>query len=103
MIKTELLLLILSLIGSLIAVGVAGNAFFLRGIFGDLNDVKLNIARIFERSTHNDRAVEDLRTRVDNIEKELLNSKERLHSLEGERGTLLNYLNDIHRELRENK
>lgn len=98
MIKTELLLLILSIIGALIAIGIAGNAFFLKGIFADLNDVKLNIARIFERSTHSDKVIDELRGRVELLEKDILSQRERLHSLESERKSLLAFVEDFNRE-----
>lgn len=97
MIKTEVLLLILSIIGALIAIGIAGNAFFLKGIFADLNDVKLNIARIFERSKHNDEVVDQLRKRIENTEDNVSSLKERVHSLEGERATLKQFIDDFGR------
>lgn len=98
MIKTELLLLILSIIGALIAIGIAGNAFFLKGIFADLNDVKLNIARIFERSKHNDQVVDGLRVRVEEQDKTIQSLRERVHSLEGTQSQLLAFIDDFYKE-----
>lgn len=98
MIKTELLLLILSIVGALIAIGIAGNAFFLKGIFADLNDVKLNIARIFERSTHNDKAMDEIRVRIEQLEKQVANNRERLHSVESERPSLLAFIEEFGKE-----
>lgn len=41
-----------------IALGV--NAFFLKGIYSDLNAVKISIARIFERSNAKEKQIKDL-------------------------------------------
>jgi septal ring factor EnvC (AmiA/AmiB activator) len=52
------------------------NAFFLRGIFKDLGEVKTNIARIFERSkakekriSNNEDEIKDLTKRINELEK----------------------------------
>lgn len=79
--KLEILLTIVGFFGTL---GLTINAFFLRGIFSDLNEVKIRLAEIMARSEarnekllflekksmHHDNAIQELNQRVNLLEAE---------------------------------
>ena len=46
----EWLGIVLSIVGAFLVLGLGINAFFLRGIFQDLNDVKVQLAGMTENS-----------------------------------------------------
>ena len=52
--------IILSLVGAFGTVALGINAFFLKGIYSDLGTVKINIARIFERSDAKEEKIKEL-------------------------------------------
>lgn len=93
--KTEIMI---AIAGSFVTIGLAINAYFLRGIFSDLNNVKINIARMFERSKHRDKKEDEFENRLDRLEKENARIRERLHSLEGERRSLAAFIDDFYKE-----
>lgn len=74
---------LLSIIGSFLILGIGINGFFLRGIFQDLNAVRIELAQIsathdvsIERGKSNEK-------RIFAIDQELSKIRERLHSVEG--------------------
>lgn len=73
--KTETLMLILSIIGIFITVGLSVNAFFLRGIFVDLNDLRVRFAEIATNGKNTARRIDNL----EETEKEIFH---RLNKLE---------------------
>jgi len=69
------LALILNIVGFFLTLMLGVNAFFLRGIFIDLGDVKVKMASIFENSkskekrlNNNEEAIKDLELRVRELE-----------------------------------
>jgi hypothetical protein len=69
---------ILSIVGAFMTLMLGVNAFFLKGIFSDLNDVKIKMASIFENANGKERrlseaelSIKDLYARVREIELEL--------------------------------
>lgn len=68
-------------------VALSINAFFLRGIFMDLNAVKIEIAKITTLSSSD-------REKINELEKDLKDLKERMHKIEGGQSQLLDYINN---------
>lgn len=62
---------ILAIVGSFGTVALAINAFFLKGIYNDLNSVKINIAKIFENSKSKERRISELEANEREIFKRL--------------------------------
>ncbi len=60
-------IVIISIVGSLCTLGLSVNAFFLRGIFLDLNAVKVKLAEISVRSESKERRIEELEKNVREI------------------------------------
>lgn len=52
--------MVLSIVGAFGVLALSINAFFLRGIYGDLNTVKIQMARAFERSDAKEKRIEVL-------------------------------------------
>lgn len=69
--------LLLSIVGAFLVMGLGINAFFLRGIFQDLNEVKIKLAQIFVKAAHEEKEREELKAN----QKEIF---ERLNILERE-------------------
>lgn len=70
---------VLSIVGSFLVVVGAINAFFLRGIFQDLNAVKVKLAEIITRSEAKEKRISDIEEnqkeifdRLNLIEREVL-------------------------------
>ena len=68
---------IISIVGAFITLGLTVNAFFLRGIFIDLNAVKIELAKMFERSSAKE-------LRLENLERNEREIFDRLNLLERE-------------------
>lgn len=66
---------VLGIVGTFLTISLSINAFFLRGIFLDLNDVKVRIASIFENSKNKDK-------RLDKLEDEIKEIKIAIRALE---------------------
>lgn len=66
---------VLGIVGTFLTISLSINAFFLRGIFLDLNDVKVRIASIFENSKNKDK-------RLDKLEDEIKEIKAAIRALE---------------------
>lgn len=66
---------VLGIVGTFLTISLSINAFFLRGIFLDLNDVKVRIASIFENSKNKDK-------RLDKLEDEIKEIKLAIRALE---------------------
>ena len=69
--------IVITIVGAFVTLGLTVNAFFLRGIFLDLNAVKIELAKMFERSN----AKEE---RLSNLERNEREVFERLNILERE-------------------
>jgi hypothetical protein len=52
---------IVSIVGTFLTIMLGVNAFFLRGIFVDLGDVKINMAEIFENSKGKEESIKELK------------------------------------------
>ena len=51
---------IISIVGTFLVAALGVNAFFLRGIYADLNDVKINMAIIITNSKSKEKRLNDL-------------------------------------------
>lgn len=71
--------LVLSIVGSFLVIALGINAFFLRGIFSDLTLLKVELARMIERSDAKEARLDKLEIN----EKDIFN---RLNALEKSRG-----------------
>jgi len=69
--------LVIVIVGSFITLGLSINAFFLRGISIDLNTVKIELAKMIERSNAKE-------ARIENLERSEREIFERLNILERE-------------------
>jgi hypothetical protein len=69
--------IIISAVGACVTLGLTINAFFLRGIFLDLNAVKVELAKMFERSSAKE-------LRLENLERNEREIFDRLNLLERE-------------------
>lgn len=87
--------LIISLVGAFISLCLVVNAFFLRGIFEDLNTVKVKIAELFSELTNRKEKMEDInklqKKHIDLIQ----DLKDRMHAVEGGQKQFLAYLEEI--------
>lgn len=52
--------LVLAIVGSFGTLALSINAFFLKGIYTDLNDVKIKMAQIFENAKNKDKRISAL-------------------------------------------
>jgi len=68
---------LLTITGAMLTLMLAVNAFFLRGIYQDLNDVRIQIATIFENSNNKE-------TRLIAVEKEVAALREKFHDVNTE-------------------
>ncbi len=66
--------IVLSIVGGFMVVGLGINGFFLRGIFRDLNEVKIQFAVSIENSRHKEQ-------RITNLENDVKELKLKLDSL----------------------
>lgn len=57
----------ISIIGAFVTITLAINAFFLRGIFQDLNDVKVHIAEIHADSVHRKEDIKRIESDITSI------------------------------------
>jgi len=103
--KLELLIALVGTFGTL-ALGI--NAFFLRGIFQDLNSVKVSLATSIANSSSIQSDVKRLEAEHEKLrivshntnnalaklEVQMIEARERLHTLEGMESTILQYLKD---------
>lgn len=62
-----------SIVGTFLTIMLGINAFFLRGIYFDLGDVKIKMASIFENSKSKERRLNDLETTVKELEVRIRN------------------------------
>ena len=64
-----------------IAVGLTINAFFLRGIYSEVNAVKVTMAEIFADTKHSKEEIDNLRERYHNLVNELQTVKLQIEKL----------------------
>jgi hypothetical protein len=83
---------VLVIVGSFLSVGMLLNAFFLKGIYSDLGDLKIAVAQIMESSKDKIRRIEELERKMELISIDNNKSKERIHSLEGGQVQVLDYI-----------
>jgi peptidoglycan hydrolase CwlO-like protein len=75
----------LSIVGAFITFGLTVNGFFLKGIFDDLNDVKLKLAEMIAETVHN-------KKELDKLEAELNDEVLRLRDRQQEQEARINSL-----------
>jgi hypothetical protein len=83
---------VLIIVGSFLSIGMLVNAFFLKGIYSDLGELKIAVAQIMESSKDKIRRIEELERKMELISIDNSKSKERLHSLEGGQLQVLDYI-----------
>ena len=71
--------LVLAIVGSFGTLALSINAFFLKGIYTDLNDVKIKMAQIFENAKNKDK-------RISAIEDDIKELRILIRELENHRG-----------------
>lgn len=83
---------IIVIVGAFITLGLGINAFFLKGIYTDLNDVKVEIAKIFAGSKDKDRRIAELEENEKDLYNKVNELSQRVHTLEGGQKQLLMYI-----------
>lgn len=86
--------IILSIVGSFGVLALGINGFFLRGIFNDLNDVRIQIAVLISESKEGDKMINKLERKLEHHESELSRTRDRLHSLEGASVQVLQFIKE---------
>lgn len=74
--------MILTIVGSFLVLMLGINGFFLRGIFQDLNAVKLQLAVSIERSNHKERRIGELEEKAKDLEDEVKTIKLSLNHIQ---------------------
>lgn len=87
----------ITIVGLFGTIALSINAFFLRGIFYDLNEVKVKLAHIMENSKAKELRIEKLEAKVELLDKEVGQARERIHTLDGSVETITKHLksNDL--------
>ena len=69
---------LLSIIGAFLVLALGINGFFLRGIFRDLNNLRVDLAKMYERAKAKEKRIQelednekDLFERINKLEKEI--------------------------------
>lgn len=75
--------ILLSIIGSFLVAAIGINGFFLRGIFKDLNDVRVTLAALTANHKATLELGRDNKSRIYINEQEIIKLRERVHGLEG--------------------
>lgn len=83
---------VITIVGSILAVLMAINAFFIKSLVFSINSLNLKMTTITIQHDHTVIDVKDLKSRVTLQEAELNRHRERLHSLEGSTNQVLNYI-----------
>jgi predicted nuclease with TOPRIM domain len=86
---------VLIIVGSFLSIGMLLNAFFLKGIYSDLGELKIAVAQIMENSKEKIRRIEDLERKTEELRADSESARQRLHSLEGGQDQLLAYLKSM--------
>jgi len=87
--------LIISLVGAFISLCLVVNAFFLRGIFEDLNTVKIKIAELFIELTNRKEKTDGIIKEQKAHTKLIEDLKDRINKVEGGQNQFLEYLKEI--------
>lgn len=82
------------LVGGFGTLALSINAFFLKGIYSDLNAVKVSIAEILVRSKDKERRIAELEDNEKGMVQSLQSCRERIHSLEGAQEQILEYIKE---------
>lgn len=82
----------ITIVGLFGTLALSINAFFLRGIFYDLNEVKVKLAQIMENSKAKELRIEKLEAKIELLDKEVERVRERIHTLDGSLGTISKHL-----------
>ncbi len=90
---------ILSLIGTAVTVAMCVNAFFLRGIFQDLNSLRVELARIVANSDIRKEQMVKMDISLDDLLKEMERTRFRLHKLAGGQTSLFALFKDLEEEI----
>jgi len=75
------------IIGSVLTVVMSINAFFLKGVYSDMQYIKIELAKLL---TDHDNS----KLLVSSHEKELKNLRERLHTIEGAQSQLIKFIEE---------
>lgn len=86
--------LVLSVVGFFGTTALTINAFFLRGIFQDLNAVKIEIAKISVNSDAKETRIRDLEANQKELYNKINDINEKIHSVEGAQKQVLKYLEE---------
>jgi len=70
--------LILTVIGVFVTVGLSINAFFLRGIFVDLNDLRVRFAEIATNGKNTARRIDNIENNMKEVFSRLNNAEKRI-------------------------
>ena len=87
--------MIVAIVGALITLAMAINAFFLRGIFQDLNDVRIQLATISTRGEGKELRIANLELTQKDLYSKIGINHEKLHKLEGSSLQILQMLRDL--------
>lgn len=85
---------ILTIVGSFVTTGLAINAFFLRGIFEDLNSVKVTIATALANDKAKQKEIDELKLNQKILFEVQNNLRERVHYLEGGQKQVLEFIKE---------
>ena len=85
---------ILSIVGAFGVLALGVNGFFLRGIFQDLNAVRVQLAELSTRGEAKEKRIEDLERNERDIYHIINKNRERLHTLEGGQAQMMQYLKE---------
>lgn len=86
--------LILSIVGVFGVLALGVNGFFLRGIFQDLNAVRVQLAELSARGEAKEKRIADLERNERDLYHNVNRCRERLHTLEGGQSQLMQYLKE---------
>lgn len=93
-VDAETIYTILTIVGSFVTTGLAINAFFLRGIFEDLNSVKVTIATALANDKAKQKEIDELKLNQKILFEVQNNLRERVHYLEGGQKQVLEFIKE---------
>ena len=84
----------ITVVGFFVTTVGAINAFFLRGIFLDLNAVKISMASIFAEANGREQRITRLETETKELYKEGAVRDEKIHKLDGSQKQMFEYIKE---------
>lgn len=73
---------LLTIVGTFGTIALGINAYFLKGIYSEVNDVKIKMTEIFVESKHSREEIDLLRDRYHKILNEVQKNSLRIHKIE---------------------